>query len=51
MGHALNNCIRDVFKYKKKIICLDGDGAMLMHLGGMTSIGGLNLKTFMICSQ
>ncbi len=29
-----------------KIICLDGDGALLMHMGGMTTIGTSNLKNY-----
>jgi phosphonopyruvate decarboxylase len=32
LGIALN-------KPKRKVYCFDGDGAMLMHLGGLTSIG------------
>ena len=28
------------------IICLDGDGALLMHMGGMTTIGISNLKNY-----
>ena len=31
-------------KPDKNIICLDGDGAALMHLGGMASIGSSNQK-------
>lgn len=46
MGHASQIALGMSLKTKKKIICLDGDGAMLMHLGGMTSIGSLNLKNF-----
>ena len=46
MGHASQFALGMSLNTKKKIICLDGDGAMLMHLGGMTSIGGLNLKNF-----
>ena len=46
MGHASQIALGMSLNTKKKIICLDGDGAMLMHLGGMTSIGSLNLKNF-----
>jgi phosphonopyruvate decarboxylase len=30
----------------KKIICLDGDGAMIMHMGGMATIGASQIKNF-----
>lgn len=47
MGHvsqiaatvALNNPNR-------RVICIDGDGAMLMHMGGMAIIGSLKLNNF-----
>lgn len=44
MGHelqialALAMCIKD-----KIIICIEGDGACMMHMGGMSSIGGKNI--------
>ena len=47
MGHASQIAL-GMSLNTKKIICLDGDGAVLMHLGGMTSIGSLNLKTLFI---
>ena len=47
MGHASQIAL-GMSLNTKKIICLDGDGAMLMHLGGMTSIGGLNLKLYIL---
>ena len=31
---------------KKKIICIDGDGSLLMHLGSLTSLASLNPKNF-----
>lgn len=33
-------------KVNKKIICIDGDGAALMHMGCMTTIGNLALNNF-----
>lgn len=33
-------------KPNKKVVCLDGDGAALMHLGGMASIGSSNAAGF-----
>ena len=39
MGHASQIAL-GISKYSKKhIVCLDGDGAALMHLGGMSAIG------------
>jgi phosphonopyruvate decarboxylase len=29
----------NLFIQNKKIVCLDGDGSLLMHMGGMTTIG------------
>jgi phosphonopyruvate decarboxylase len=39
LGVALN-------KPNKKVFCLDGDGAMLMHMGGLATIGRLAPKNF-----
>lgn len=40
MGHASQIALGiSNAKPKKQIICLDGDGAALMHLGGMATIG------------
>ena len=36
-GIALNNP-------SKKIVCLDGDGSSLMHMGFLPILGSLNLK-------
>ena len=38
LGHSLNS--------KKKIICLDGDGSFLMHLGSIISTSKYNKKNF-----
>ena len=40
MGHASQIALGiAISNPEKKVICLDGDGAALMHLGGMTTIG------------
>ena len=39
MGHASQIALGISKLIQKKVICLDGDGAALMHLGGMTTIG------------
>jgi len=33
-------------KPHRKVVCIDGDGAMLMHLGSLTSIASLKPKNF-----
>jgi len=47
MGHA-NMIAYGIAERKKnlKIFCIDGDGASIMHLGNMTSIGQSNLNNF-----
>lgn len=39
MGHASMIALGISQNYKKRIWCLDGDGACLMHMGSMTTIG------------
>lgn len=39
LGIALNNKDNDVY-------CIDGDGALLMHLGGLAIIGNQDIKNF-----
>ncbi len=46
MGHASQIALGVAIKSKKKIICLDGDGSFIMHMGGISTIGSLNLKNF-----
>ena len=42
MGHASQIALGiSMIKDRKHIVCLDGDGAMIMHMGGITSIGCL----------
>ena len=41
MGHASQIALGYAMKTKKKVVCLDGDGAFLMHMGGVATIGDL----------
>ena len=42
MGHATSVALGVALKKKDKVICLDGDGSLLMHLGSLTTMGYLN---------
>ena len=47
MGHSSSIAAGVALRYpSQKILCLDGDGAMLMHLGALAVIGKLKLKNF-----
>ena len=46
MGHASQIALGYSIKSKKNIVCLDGDGAFLMHMGGIATIGDMKLKNF-----
>ncbi len=51
MGHASMVTLGLSFKTKKKVICLDGDGSFLMHMGSAvtcTKFGGTNLKYILL---
>ena len=39
MGHIYSILGSSSFKNKSDIICLDGDGSALMHMGTLASIG------------
>ena len=39
MGHASQIAFGIAMNSNKKIVCLDGDGSILMHMGGMATIG------------
>jgi len=47
MGHASQIALGISLNSKKKIICLDGDGAFLMHMGGVSTIGNLKIKNYL----
>ncbi len=47
MGHASQIALGIALeKNDRKIWCLDGDGAMLMHMGGMAVIGNMKPKNY-----
>jgi phosphonopyruvate decarboxylase len=46
MGHAAMVTLGATLKSSKKIICLDGDGSLLMHLGSLTLIKKFGNKKF-----
>ncbi len=48
MGHASQIALGiAINKPNRKIICIDGDGAMLMHMGGLAIIGAQAPKNFL----
>ena len=47
MGHASQIALGIALQKKeRKVFCLDGDGASLMHMGGFTSVGSLSPKNY-----
>ncbi len=45
MGHASSIALGiALHKPQSKIICIDGDGALLMHMGAMATIGNSNIE-------
>jgi phosphonopyruvate decarboxylase len=44
MGHSLSVAYGFSINSKKNIICLDGDGSLLMHLGSLRTLGKLGNK-------
>lgn len=47
MGHASQIALGIALEKKnRKVFCLDGDGATIMHMGGLTSVGSLKPKNF-----
>lgn len=46
MGHASSIALGVAMNTENRIWCLDGDGAMLMHLGALTTIGSRSPKKF-----
>ncbi len=46
MGHASQIALGYAMRAKKKVVCLDGDGAFLMHMGGVATIGDIGLSNF-----
>lgn len=46
MGHTTSLAMGMSLKNNKKIICIDGDGSLLMHLGSLHSLKNSNIKNF-----
>tara|TARA_B100000767_G_scaffold268240_1_gene288188 strand:+ start:2643 stop:3755 length:1113 start_codon:yes stop_codon:yes gene_type:complete len=46
MGHTSSVSLGYSLKTKKKVICLDGDGSFLMHLGSAVSISSYSKNNF-----
>ncbi len=46
MGHASMIALGISLDKKKEIVCLDGDGSLLMHLGSLNSIGKFGKNNF-----
>lgn len=46
MGHSSSIALGISLGNRKKVFCLDGDGAVIMHMGSMAIIGNMNPKNF-----
>jgi phosphonopyruvate decarboxylase len=46
MGHSSMVSLGYSLKSKKKVICLDGDGSLLMHMGSLRTIGHFGNTNF-----
>ena len=47
MGHAASIALGIAMqKRSRKIVCLDGDGAVLMHMGSIAIIGGRKISNY-----
>ena len=46
MGHSSMVSLGAALHSKKEILCLDGDGSILMHLGSLSLAGHLGSKNF-----
>ncbi len=47
MGHASQIALGIALQRpERQVVCLDGDGAVLMHMGGLASIGALGPKNY-----
>ena len=46
MGHASNVALGISNNTKNKVIVIDGDGSLLMHLGSMVNCGAISKKNF-----
>jgi phosphonopyruvate decarboxylase len=46
MGHSSMVALGVSLKSKNNVICLDGDGSLLMHMGALATIGAFGRKNF-----
>ncbi len=46
MGHTSQIALGIAENSKKRVFCFDGDGSVLMHLGGLATIGERSIKNF-----
>ena len=46
MGHTTSVALGYSLSNKKKILCIDGDGSLLMHLGSIKTVGSFAKKNF-----
>ena len=46
MGHTASVALGYSISNNKKIICIDGDGSLLMHLGSIKTVGTFGSKYF-----
>ncbi len=46
MGHAAAVALGHTINNKKRVICLDGDGSMLMHLGSLVTVANYGSKNY-----
>lgn len=54
MGHASQIALGLSLNSRRRVVCLDGDGASIMHLGGMAILGttpGLNLAHIVLNNE
>ena len=47
MGHATSVALGVALKTKNKVVCLDGDGSLLMHMGSLSTVGYFKNKNFL----
>ena len=46
MGHVSQIALGASFKTNKKILCIDGDGSLIMHMGTLATIGSYQPNSF-----
>ena len=47
MGHCSSIALGiSISNPKRKVVCIDGDGALIMHMGSLSTVGQLNPKNF-----